>query len=149
MSSPASTEQPPLKKRRVHSQQPSDTSLVFSLGSSLKSSQNEDYHSVIVKKGDKVQKRITLLEKHLEGDGSVLVMSQGDGIQKMLTITEIVKSKLKDSGYEQFNKLDKYETVVRKNELVDKKVQVPVFYTLIRKCNANVADLKEWTRQDV
>lgn len=143
MSSQDSQDQPPHKKRRVQSQDSSRTD-IFTVSSSISS---VSHKSVIVKKGDKISSRVDQLLKEINDEGSVLVMSQGDGIQKMITLLEIVKSKL-DKEHEQFNKLDSYETLMKQNEILDKKRKVSVFYTLIRKKEEAVPDdLKNWTRQ--
>ncbi|ODV71041.1 ribonuclease P/MRP protein subunit POP6 CYBJADRAFT_175446 [Cyberlindnera jadinii NRRL Y-1542] len=145
---PVSSDQPPQKKRRLASE---DTSIpsVFTLSSSLEASKNH-YRSIIVKKGDKVSRRIDTLLKLIADHGAVLVMAQGNGIQKMLTIVEIVKSKLEgENKYEQFNRLDKYDTVVKKNEVIDVKRSTAVFYTLLKKVDQLDEELKEWTRQTI
>jgi hypothetical protein len=180
-SSQDSSDQPPQKKAKLSnsadlgsSMQSNDASSDslsnFSFLQTQKTTKDPLLKKIIVKKGDSIKKRIDGLLKELqlggerkEGDDKqrqVLLMGSGDGIQKLLSIIEIVKSKLTELPqvqFEQFNKLDKYETVVKKNEILDKKVKVPVFYSLIRvfpqgekfiESTEKVDDLKNWTRNE-
>lgn len=164
MSSQDSIEQPPLKKQKHNTSQSSEVPKEeqFQFSQSFKSSEtltNSNHKSIIIKKGDKIQKRVSQLLKlataaNGQGEGEcVFLMSSGEGLQKMISIIEIFKMKLaeiKDLKFEQFNKLDHYETVVRKNEILDKTIKVPVFYSLIRKQGDDVNDeFSDWTRQEI
>lgn len=82
-------------------------------------------------------------------------MASGNAIQKLVSIVEIVKTRLAENDskgkFEQFNKLDSFDTVIKKNELIDKTVRTSVFYALLRlKTEDNVGpELKHWTRQTI
>jgi peptide deformylase len=111
------SQEPPLKKRKT------------------------SYPQFTINKNDKINTKITQLLNHYEQTPGIMVNAQGAGIQKMITIVEIVKSRIE--GYEQWNKLDKYDTVLI-NDVLDKKSSVGVMSVIIRK-NGEV--LEGWNRQ--
>lgn len=156
MSSQDSDEQPPLKKQKIssHSSQLSrEDQYQFSQSFKSSSLSNSNHNSIVIKKGDKIQKRVSqLLKLAIEKDENVFVMGSGEGLQKMMSIIEIFKMRLKenkDYKFEQFNRLDFYETAIKKNEILDKTIKVPVFYSLIRKQNDDVSEFDDWTRQEI
>lgn len=158
------TDQPPLKKHKAHGN-PTGSSQVskeeqFQFSQSFKSTNSSiSQKSIVIKKGDKIQKRVSqLLTTVLERDEPVFLMSSGESLQKMISILEIFKLKLKDNKdfkFEQFNKLDHFKTFIKKNEILSKEIKVPVLYTLIRKvketsgADDDAVDFDAWNRQEI
>lgn len=156
MSSQDSIEQPPLKKQKIssHSSQLTrEDQYQFSQSFKSSNTSTSNHKSIVIKKGDKIQKRVSqLLKLATEADENVFLMSSGEGLQKMMSIIEIFKIRLKEDkkhNFEQFNRLDFYETAIKKNEILDKTIKVPVFYSLIRKQNDDVTEFDDWTRQEI
>lgn len=164
MSSQDTLEQPPLKKQKLEtsaSTQSQDADKMFKLSQPLLSSlesNNSTIHpcKIVIKKGDKIERRVSqLLRSISEKKEPTLVMASGNAIQKLVSIVEIVKTRLAENDskgkFEQFNKLDSFDTVIKKNELIDKTVRTSVFYALLRlKTEDNVGpELKHWTRQTI
>ncbi|CCH43543.1 Ribonucleases P/MRP protein subunit [Wickerhamomyces ciferrii] len=157
--------QPPLKKQKqnpssqqsISKEEQFQFSQVFNSSSTNSSTSEQEYKSIIIKKGDKIQKKISKLLKILiEEKNSIILMSSGENLQKLSSIIEILKLKLRefyntnegiDFKFEQFNKLDFYETSTKKNEILDKTLKVPVLYTMIRSINPNQDGFNDWTRQ--
>lgn len=113
---------------------------------SLIQSQKEDIEKIIIKKNDNIKKSIDKLITRMEIKKQIIIMSSGASIQKQISIIEILKKKLNSLNlkYKQYNKLDKFEIINSKNELLNKKLNVPVFYCLIKIDNLD-EELKDWT----
>ncbi|KOG99529.1 ribonuclease P/MRP protein subunit POP6 [Saccharomyces eubayanus] len=100
---------------------------------------------------DKLSKQITASAVNLEQQQHVLcVFSYGPHIQKMLSILEIFrKSYTKDhESLHQWNKLTSFDVIKEgRNELLEKKLKVPILITFVSGSNAMGLDLHGFTKQ--
>ncbi|CDO92271.1 unnamed protein product [Kluyveromyces dobzhanskii CBS 2104] len=77
---------------------------------------------------------------------SFAIVSYGIHIQKALSIIEIFKSTESGKPLHQFNKLDTFvEVKPGRNELLDRKVNVPILITIFSK--QNIKTLTKFTKQ--
>ncbi|CAL9728918.1 ribonucleases P/MRP protein subunit Pop6p [Monosporozyma unispora] len=85
-----------------------------------------------VTKNDKIKSTLDNLQKHQQ-DGIICLFGYGPHLQKLLSIIELYKSKiLQDKPFKQYNKLTSFDVVSQgRNELLDKKVKVPILITFI------------------
>ncbi|KAH3675170.1 hypothetical protein WICMUC_002826 [Wickerhamomyces mucosus] len=106
---------------------------------------------ITVKKDDKMTKKIDFIYQKLTKHNDVSIMACGEHIPKLLSISEIIKVKIKEQNlkFTQYNKLEKLEYIRKKSEIEDKKMRIPVLYIVLRKTDNSQTIFKEWTKQSV
>lgn len=87
-----------------------------------------------VTKNDKIKNVLDNLKK-FQNNEIVCIYAYGQHLQKLLSIVELYKTKILLNGkieFKQWNKLSSFDVISQgKNELLDKKIKVPILLTFI------------------
>lgn len=102
-----------------------------------------------ITKNDKIKNLLENLKKH-QNDGIICMFAYGQHLQKILSVVELYKTKIllaEKTEFKQWNKLLSFDVISQvKNELLDKKIKVPILLIFIT-TNKEYFNLKTFTNE--